>query len=273
MRHVDFDPDTLTGDEKTFWSGWIKKSERAKKKALEQYANEEEIGFRDQVWKALKEWLLDHVFHGKCAYCEGKYLAGTYDAAEHWRPKGKVTVNDVEVTRADGTAHPGYWWLAYDWRNLVPSCDRCNGPGGKMTEFPVGKSHVFDVGTTIDELDKKEDPILLHPYDAEHKPEDHLKFGLQGVVAEDKSSKRGKESTRVFNLTRPGLNEDRATEQERSTDRFLRAVLYLVEDKTPIAETMSSYTGPKARYSQSVKAYIEHKTENLGRLLLGGVLK
>ncbi len=267
MRYVEFDPQTLTGDEKTFWTAWIKRSERAKKKASEQYSKNDEIKFNDDVWKQLKEWLLKHKFYSKCAYCEGKYIAGTYDAAEHWRPKGKVTVNGIEVLRSDGTRHPGYWWLAYDWRNLVPSCDRCNGPGGKMNEFPVGKSHVYDVDADIDELDEKENPRLLHPYDAKNKPEDHLKFGLQGVVAEDKSSPRGKESIRVLNLWRKELNEERAEEQEKSEDRWLRAVNKLAEDGTPIADTMSSFTGPKSRYSQSVKAYIEHKKEDLVKLI------
>jgi hypothetical protein len=269
MRYVEFDPQTLTGDERTFWADWIKRSERAKKKASEQHSKNEKIKFNQDVWKQLKDWLLKHVFYGKCSYCEGKYIAGTYDAAEHWRPKGMVTIDGVEVSRPDGTRNRGYWWLAYDWRNLVPSCDRCNGQGGKMNEFPVGKSHVFDPDMNIDELDAKEDPLLLHPYDAKKKPEDHLKFGLQGVVAEDKSSGRGKESIRVFNLKRPELNEERAEEQEKSEDRWLRAVNKLAEEGIPIAVTMSSFTGPKSRYSQAVKAYIEHKKEDFVKLLLG----
>ena len=39
MRYVDFDPfdpQALTGDEKTFWTAWIKRSEGAKKKASEE---------------------------------------------------------------------------------------------------------------------------------------------------------------------------------------------------------------------------------------------
>jgi hypothetical protein len=235
MRYVKFDPETLTGDEKTFWTAWIKRSERAKEKASKQHARNEKIKLNAKVWKELKEWLLKHVFYGKCAYCEGKY---------------------------------SYWWLAYDWRNLVPACDLCNGePGGKMNEFPVGKSHVFEVNTDIDELDEKEDPLLLHPYDANNKPEDHLKFGLQGVVAEDKSSHRGKVSIRVCNLWRRTLNEERAEEQEKSKDRFLSAVCKLAEEQIPIKVTMSNFTGPKARYSQSVTAYIEHRREKLRNFL------
>lgn len=269
MRYVEFDPKTLTGDENTFWTDWIKRSKNAKKKTYDQHAKSGEIKFNTEVWKDLKVWLLRHKFHGKCAYCEGKYVAGTYDAAEHWRPKLKVTVKGVEVSRSDGTVHPGYWWLAYDWRNLVPSCDLCNGQGGKMNEFPVGKPHIFEVNTDIDELDQRENPTLLHPYDAKNKPEDHLKFGLHGVVAEANGSLHGKESIRVFHLKRTLLNEDRAEEQDKSTDRFYGALRKLDEEGIPISMTMNNFTGPKARYSQSVKAYIEHKQEVLGKRLLG----
>ena len=98
MRYVKFTPQALEDEkDKEFWAGWLKRAERAKAKAAEQDAKREKIKFNDTVWKDLKVWLLEHHFHNKCAYCEGKYIAGTYDDAEHWRPKGMVTVKGVEV--------------------------------------------------------------------------------------------------------------------------------------------------------------------------------
>lgn len=60
---------------------------------------------------------LEKLFHGKCAYCESFY-AGVHPVdVEHYRPKGEVSgVRD----------HRGYWWLAMDWHNLLPSCIDCN---------------------------------------------------------------------------------------------------------------------------------------------------
>lgn len=60
---------------------------------------------------------LEQLFFGKCAYCEGRYdVSGPVDI-EHFRPKGEV----------DGAPdHPGYWWLAAVWTNLLPSCVDCN---------------------------------------------------------------------------------------------------------------------------------------------------
>lgn len=60
---------------------------------------------------------MERLFHGKCAYCESRYdITGPVDI-EHFRPKGEVEDDD---------AHPGYWWLAGAWENLLPSCIDCN---------------------------------------------------------------------------------------------------------------------------------------------------
>ena len=65
---------------------------------------------------AVKE-ALEQLFHGKCAYCESFYSSTQPVDVEHYRPKGKVEDDD---------SHPGYWWLAMEWSNLLPSCIDCN---------------------------------------------------------------------------------------------------------------------------------------------------
>ena len=60
---------------------------------------------------------LEDLFHGKCAYCESFYAAQAPVDIEHYRPKGAVE---------DDPDHPGYWWLAMAWENLLPSCIDCN---------------------------------------------------------------------------------------------------------------------------------------------------
>jgi hypothetical protein len=60
---------------------------------------------------------LEALFHGKCAYCETRYeVSGPVDI-EHFRPKKGVE---------DDETHPGYWWFAGTWANLLPSCLDCN---------------------------------------------------------------------------------------------------------------------------------------------------
>src|SRR5262249_45973388 len=109
------------------------------------------IHFNEGLWKELK-WHLFELFHGKCAYCEHKPQAGYPGDVEHYRPKGKVD---------EDPNHPGYYWLAYDPRNLLPSCSRCNQPPtAKRTRFPVEGAHSRDSRNLA-----AEKPLLLNPYD------------------------------------------------------------------------------------------------------------
>lgn len=58
---------------------------------------------------------LKRIFKRKCAYCEKQVEKGFFEV-EHYRPKGRV----------EGSDHPGYWWLALAWSNLLPTCPGCN---------------------------------------------------------------------------------------------------------------------------------------------------
>jgi 5-methylcytosine-specific restriction endonuclease McrA len=66
--------------------------------------------------RKVRETLTD-LFHGKCAYCESPISGSSQTDIEHYRPKGGVQEFD---------GHPGYWWLAMEWSNLVLSCMHCN---------------------------------------------------------------------------------------------------------------------------------------------------
>ncbi len=71
---------------------------------------------------------LDRVFAGKCAYCEASYKAASARNVDHYRPKGAV---------AEDPSHPGYWWLAAEWTNLLPSCLACN-QRRRQVQFRLG---------------------------------------------------------------------------------------------------------------------------------------
>jgi hypothetical protein len=68
--------------------------------------------------------MLNTFYFDKCGYCE----MHNHPEVEHYRPKGKVT---------EDPAHPGYYWLCYEWTNLLPSCHDCNAVNGKLNQFPV----------------------------------------------------------------------------------------------------------------------------------------
>ena len=93
----------------------------------------------DSVKKALRD-----LFHGKCAYCESFYAATQPMDVEHFRPKGGFIGDDGKL------AKPGYWWLASEWTNLLPSCIDCNRrrqhldeDSGEATKY--GKENLFPV--------------------------------------------------------------------------------------------------------------------------------
>src|SRR6185369_2016739 len=81
-------------------------------------------------------------FHGKCAYCESPYEATHPVDIEHYRPKGGY-VKDNKLTK------PGYYWLAADWMNLLPSCIDCNRRRRqKFKDEPeqlAGKANLFPI--------------------------------------------------------------------------------------------------------------------------------
>lgn len=77
--------------------------------------------YRDGTLKALEE-----LYHHKCGYCETDTTAGAPMQVEHYRPKAKITKE---------TTHEGYYWLAYEWSNLLLSCAKCNNK--KRNYFPI----------------------------------------------------------------------------------------------------------------------------------------
>ncbi len=114
----------------------------------------------ESVKKALRRAQYD-----KCCYCESKFLATSYGPVEHYRPKGAV-----QQARGQKKECPGYYWLAYDWNNLLFSCTACNTKKGEL--FPLAdnkaraRSHYDDI--TI------EQPLLLSS--TVENPRDHICF-------------------------------------------------------------------------------------------------
>ena len=107
------DPDT--GVVLTPAEPWLTKAQAATTLAL---AERGAHVVNDNIYGALSvRRVLEKLFEQKCAYCETKIGVNADWDVEHYRPKGRVTEN---------TAHPGYYWLAYDWDNLLPSCAFCN---------------------------------------------------------------------------------------------------------------------------------------------------
>jgi hypothetical protein len=215
VRLVDFCPESLPPERKAEWDAWSARAEAAMLKVQHSCARGEQPTFDRTIWKELKEWLFEHVFDEKCAYCEGLTSIVSVGDGEHWRPKRAVTTIDGQpVTDRNGTAHPGYFWLAYDWENLLPSCERCNRFKGKGTRFPIEGEYAFSPndGETFTELDPRELPLLLHPFGTRD-PAAHISFNSLGQPVP--LSDVGDASIRVFNLERDSLNRVREKRSQR----------------------------------------------------------
>jgi hypothetical protein len=110
-------------------------------------------------WTALRQ-AFERASSDKCWYTECKNPGADNDI-DHFRPKLGVKEDDQ---------HPGYYWLAFDWRNMRLSCQRANRPrrdpetkavGGKADHFPLLWDGVRAHGPE-DDL-SAEHPALLDP--------------------------------------------------------------------------------------------------------------
>jgi hypothetical protein len=180
-------------------------------------------------------------FWGKCAYCETRIHPGMHGDLDHFRPKAAVTNLDGSkvMVKIDGVLHPhpGYYWLTYDWTNLLPTCQLCNQPStDARTGESIGKRDRFPIVGTYRACkpseEEKEQPMLLNP--AWDDPNDHLLLDRTGVMAS--KTERGRACIEVFGLNRRGLPDERATKY-KETQRLLRGLHGLLQNAPNSEET------------------------------------
>lgn len=150
-------------------------------------------------------------YKNKCAYCEKLCKADV----EHYRPKKGVH---------EDSKHEGYYWLCYEWTNLIPACVKCNRDGGKHNHFPIlGKRVYFPKFLEDGNLDliqnkanenplAAETPYLLHP--EIDNPEDFFEFKIDPkgdgirIIGIDAES-RGEKTIEICSLNRQELRLER----------------------------------------------------------------
>ena len=111
----------------------------------------------------------------------------------------------MAAVNVDGTVSPDhYWWLAYEWENLLPCCPECGHLKG--SRFPVvGKrANAPSRGAALDE----EGPLLLDP--RRDDPQSEFVFLDDGGIVS--KSERGRVTIEVLGLNRRQLLLDRAAD-------------------------------------------------------------
>lgn len=141
---------------------------------------------------------LKRIQHDKCCFCESKISHIAYGDVEHFRPKGGYqTASDKPLTQ------PGYYWLAYNFDNLLLACQICNQKF-KRNFFPLideskrVKSH-HDHGNL-----HLEDQLIIDP--GKDNPEDHIYFDQEIPKAR---SLKGELTIHRLGLDRGELNDHR----------------------------------------------------------------
>lgn len=142
----------------------------------------------------------------KCCYCETKI--GEDGEIEHFRPKSECRQNPQTTIEKSG-----YYWLVYEWTNLVYACHTCNQK--KSIYFPLrdpqtrAKSHK-------DNLDQ-EQPLLINP--AETDPAEHITFTIEGRAEAVNGSLLGQTTIEILGLNRKSLRDRR--EKQSTWLKFL----------------------------------------------------
>ncbi len=163
-----------------------------------------QIAFERAVYadETVKTALID-AQHQKCAFCEHKPLAGSFGDVEHFRPKAECRQSD-----AHPAIRPGYYWLAYDWSNLLFACELCNRRH-KRAYFPL-LDPAKRCSSPADSL-AGESPVFIDP--GSEDPAAHIGFREHVPFAID-ASERGERTIEALGLRRSALSEDRRRHYE-----------------------------------------------------------
>lgn len=149
--------------------------------------------FNKEIDRELKEYLHDS-FMGKCGYCESKIEYTLLGTVDRYRPNNGV--------REKNEYHQDlYWWLAFEWDNLIYACKECNQFKGNY--FPIKGKRALNQNEDY----HKEDCMILNPYSDE--PNNHLGYDSTNHGYIDALTDKGNQTIELLRLNRTDLIERR----------------------------------------------------------------
>ena len=169
---------------------------------------------------------LNKLYNGKCAFCESDVRAGSAVQIDHYRPKNGVIEEPM---------HRGYYWLGYEWTNLLPICAKCNR--SKTHSFPIDPaglrqySHPSFVNGSFNSSEHlissqgllNEQPLIVNPEIAD--PANYFMFIPSGKI-KGKGQYASDETIRICSLNRKDLRLAR----KKLRDDLLRSITQTLSD-------------------------------------------
>lgn len=202
---------------------------------------------------AVKKVLCD-TQNSKCCYCEGRITPTAYGAIEHFRPKSAWRQRPQ-----DPDSPHGYYWLAYEWDNLLLSCEVCNS-SHKKTLFPITNARTrardHHMGCAA------ERPLLIDPYTED--PGVSLEFIGASAVHRNP---RGYTTIRTLGLNRNELvsERERLTQTLDDLCRLIRFFIARHQDEPPVelCDMLHRHCACDAPYSSTARCYIARSYPDL----------
>lgn len=141
---------------------------------------------------------LKRMQHNKCCFCEAYVPHISSGDVEHYRPKAGFRQREE-----DELERPGYYWLAYDWENLLFCCEICNRRH-KRNFFPLAdpERRARNHNDSI----TQESPLFVNP--TAEDPAQFISF-REEVPFPVAGHPRGAVTISALGLDRVELNDDR----------------------------------------------------------------
>jgi hypothetical protein len=211
-----------------------------------------EMPLRESIYRAVKAEL-EARQHGKCCYCEvvfDDHKPHADTCVEHWRPK-LSSRQEQGATRI----RPGYYWLAYNWDNLLVSCSFCNRKKNDLFPLANPARRALHHGMPIED----EEPAILKP-DGKEDVRLHITFYNEVPVG---ITDLGRETIKVLELDSlaHGLRKKHFAAITEAVDLCRRKANSVDQvDIYNVANArrfLADAARPEAKYSAMVVAYLD----------------
>jgi len=192
-------------------------------------AGEREFPFDTNIYGHAKvKRALVEMHHGKCCYCESYVRHITPGTIDHYRPKAAS-----QQSAGSSLIRPGYYWLAYEWENLLFACPECNQT--KRNRFPIRDA----TRRALSHLDSlaQEDALLINP--AEDNPAELISFREEFAFPVD-DNLRGHTTIEVLELNDRKDLVDRRREKIQ-TLRVLKHVVSIMPQSPEAADAQQIF--------------------------------